>query len=447
MKYRDYQRMSNEIKNKTVPKLRFPDFETDWKEKLIEDFFEVGSSKRVLEEDWTNQGIPFYRTRELVSLSKNEPFSNEVFISEELYYELSNKYGLPKEGDFLVSGVGTLGISYQVKAEDKFYFKDGNVIWFKLKSGIVSNYFKYCFQSDNIQKQIFGQASISTVGTYTIQNAKKTKFWYPTNIDEQQKIASCFSSLDDLIIAENQKLDALKAHKKGLMQQLFPAEEEAVPKLRFAEFMESGEWVESNLIEIADKKVKWSFTGGPFGSNLKSSDYIPDGIRIIQLQNIGDAEFINDYKIFTSVEKADELLSCNIYPGDIIMSKMGDPVGRACLIPGNHARYVMCSDGIRLVVNEEKFSKYFIYTLINSTQFRGLVEKTATGSTRKRIGLDDLKNLPMTVPNNLKEQEKIADCLSSLDELITLQTEKIESLKFHKKGLMQGLFPVTDKSS
>ena len=218
------------------------------------------------------------------------------------------------------------------------------------------------------------------------------------------------------------------------------------PKRRFPEFRDAEEWGEFKLINVTDKKVKWSFIGGPFGSNLKSSDYTTDGIRIIQLQNIGDAEFIDKYKIFTSEQKANELLSCNIYPGEIILSKMGDPVGRACLIPKKNKRYLMCSDGIRLVVNEKLFSKFFIYSSINSVQFRERLERAATGSTRKRIGLGDLKALPLVGPK-LPEQQKIADCLSSIDDLITAQTQKIAALKAHKKGLMQQLFPLIDEVS
>ena len=97
-----------------------------------------------------------------MSLSKKEPFSSEIFISEELFSDIAERYGLPNEGDFLVSGVGTLGISYQVQPGDKFYFKDGNVLWFKLKGGLVSTFFKYCFQSDGIQKQILGQISFDS---------------------------------------------------------------------------------------------------------------------------------------------------------------------------------------------------------------------------------------------------------------------------------------------
>ncbi len=73
----------------------------------------------------------------------------------------------------------------------------------------------------------------------------------------------------------------------------------ALPNLRFPEFRDDGEWIEKKLIDTADKSVKWSFIGGPFGSNLKSSDYVAEGVRIIQLQNIGDAEFFDEYRIFS----------------------------------------------------------------------------------------------------------------------------------------------------
>lgn len=220
----------------------------------------------------------------------------------------------------------------------------------------------------------------------------------------------------------------------------------AVPKLRFPEFRDDGGWEEKNLIDVADKDVKWSFIGGPFGSNLKASDYTNKGVRVIQLQNIGDGEFVNVSKIYTSVEKADELLANNICPHDIIISKMGDPVGRACIIPDTHDRYVMCSDGIRLVVDENKYSKYFIYSSINSDTFRASVESKSTGSTRKRIGLSHLKSLPLLIPT-LSEQKKIADCLSSLDTLIKAENEQLDALEQYKAGLLQQLFPAEGETT
>lgn len=219
-----------------------------------------------------------------------------------------------------------------------------------------------------------------------------------------------------------------------------------IPELRFPEFQNSKFGDEKRFIDLADKKIKWSFIGGPFGSNLKSSDYRKNGVRIIQLQNIGDAQFLDKYKVFTSEEKANELLSNNIYPDDIILSKMGDPVGRACLIPDTHSRYVMCSDGIRLTVDEKKYSKYYVYSFINSPQFRALITKAAIGSTRKRIGLDDLKNLPILLPSEQSEQQKVADFLYSIDELILLSSQKLSTLKKYKKGLIQQLFPTEDKT-
>lgn len=151
-------------------------FEGEWEVHTFEDYFDIGSSKRVLQSEWKDEGVPFYRTRELVSLAKREAFRSEIFISKELFDSLKEKYGTPTKGDLLVSGVGTLGIFYLVGTDDKFYFKDGNVLWFKNLGNIDSKFFDYCIHSDFVKNQILNQATITTVGTYTITNAKKTKF-------------------------------------------------------------------------------------------------------------------------------------------------------------------------------------------------------------------------------------------------------------------------------
>jgi type I restriction enzyme S subunit len=200
----------------------------------------------------------------------------------------------------------------------------------------------------------------------------------------------------------------------------------------------SGEWEVKRLGDVADPNQKWSFTGGPFGSNLKSSDYTDDGVRIIQLQNIGDGKFHDDYAIFTSPEKADELLSCNVYPGEIILSKMGDPVARACLVPSDDVRYLMCSDGIRLAIDQKCFNTYFVFSLINASDFRARAENAGTGSTRKRIGLTQLRNLELHCPS-LPEQTAIATVLSDMDaEIAALETRR-DKTRALKQGMMQEL--------
>ena len=122
--------------------------------KKLGDLYQITSSKRVFKSEWKKKGVPFYRAREIVKLSEDGYVNNELFISEEMYIEYSSKYGIPKEGDIMVTGVGTLGICYVVKGSDKFYFKDGNIIWLKKNSDINSKYVEYAFKSDSIKKKI-----------------------------------------------------------------------------------------------------------------------------------------------------------------------------------------------------------------------------------------------------------------------------------------------------
>lgn len=171
-----------------TPQLRFPEFTDEWHTKKLGDLFEIGSSKRVYQSEWTEAGIPFYRTREIVALAKGEPFSSPIYISEKLFTKYAKKYGKPEAGDLLVTGVGTIGQVYRVRKEDNFYFKDGNVIWLKGNDSDDTKFIYYTYQTRPVRKQIIDNASLSTVGTYTIDDARKTKIAIP-EANEQQKIA------------------------------------------------------------------------------------------------------------------------------------------------------------------------------------------------------------------------------------------------------------------
>ncbi|MDD2748760.1 restriction endonuclease subunit S [Acidithiobacillus sp.] len=209
---------------KTQPRLRFPEFRNagEWEVKPLGEIFPITSSKRVHESDWTVTGVPFYRAREIVALSKHEMIQ-PLFISEELYSAHSKQTGEIRDGHLLVTGVGSIGVPYLVRAGDRFYFKDGNIIWLKNDGKELSGEFLLrLYETDYVQNQIKAMADVGTVATYTIDNAKRTLAAFPRAKAEQQRIASCLTSLDDLITAQTQKLEALKTHKKGLMQQLFP---------------------------------------------------------------------------------------------------------------------------------------------------------------------------------------------------------------------------------
>jgi type I restriction enzyme S subunit len=419
-----------------LPTLRFPEFEvnSEWVEENLGRMGKLiggGTPSRKNTNHWIGN-IPWISSSDI---SENDIHNITISqnINENAIAASAAKI-IPKGSILFVSrvGVGKLAINNEdiCTSQDFTNFIPTNVL----------NYFiAYYFLANN--KILKGLSQGTSIRGFSKNDLEEIRLLYPKSPQEQQKIAACLTSLDDLITAHTQKLEALKDHKKGLLQNLFPQEGETVPRLRFPTFEGDGEWVDVNLIDTVNKKTKWSFTGGPFGSNLKASDYTATGIRIIQLQNIGDGEFHDDNKIYTSLEKADELLSCNIYAGDIIISKMGDPVGRACIIPNNLQRCIMASDGIRLVVDENKFSKFFIYSLLNSKRIRKTIEGKSTGSTRKRIGLDTLRETELIVPWELKEQQKIASCLFAIDEIISDQSAIIVQLQQHKKGLMQGLFP------
>ncbi len=280
----------------------------------------------------------------------------------------------------------------------------------------------------------------SSIGVHIEKMIFKLPEWFSWKIDipslpEQQKIAAFLTTVDEKISKLRRKQELLQTYKRGVMQKLFSQE------LRFKR--EDGsrfpDWEEKTLEEIADKNVRWSFTGGPFGSNLKAEDYTEGGIRIIQLQNIGDGVFNDDYKIYTSKEKADELLSCNIYGGEIILAKMGDPVARACRIPDYETRCLMASDGIRFVPETKLYDKDFVFFSLNTRTFRETAFNLGTGSTRKRIGLGDLRIVKLPVPI-LEEQQKIAAFLTAIDAKIEAVSKQVSLVERFKKGLLQQMF-------
>lgn len=287
--------------------------------------------------------------------------------------------------------------------------------------------FLYYFLDKNNER--YANAASGLIPGISREDVLETPILLPP-LPEQRRIAEILSTWDEAITLTERLITARQRRKKALMQQLLTGWR------RFREF-EGEEWRDVSLQDVAAKS-RYSFTGGPFGSDLKAQDYTESGVRIIQLQNIGDGKFLDSYKIYTSEQKANELIGCNIYPGDIIISKMGDPVARAALIPNTNRRYLMASDGIRLEVDKSKYDVHFILESINTSTFRKNAIKHSTGSTRQRIGLGDLRKLPLAVPS-LPEQRKISAVLQACDEEIELLGQKLAALKRQKQGLMQQL--------
>ena len=159
---------------------------TGWIERRLGEVYEITSSKRVFKSEWKTSGIPFYRAREIVKLAANGFVKNELFVSDEMYKAYAMKYGITKAGDIMITGVGTLGVCYVVKGDDKFYFKDGNIIWLKKCSEEVdSEFISLAFSTTPVRKQVLANAG-TTVGTYTIIMAKNTVVQMPNGVEQRR---------------------------------------------------------------------------------------------------------------------------------------------------------------------------------------------------------------------------------------------------------------------
>ena len=240
---------------------------------------------------------------------------------------------------------------------------------------------------------------------------------------EQQKIAECLSSVDELIAAQARKLDALKTHKKGLMQQLFPREGETQPRLRFPEFQDAGEWEETTLGDAAT-----FFNGRAYKQEelLESGKY-----TVLRVGN-----FFTSKTWYYSDLELDETKYCN--HGDLLYAwsaSFGPRVWR-----GEKTIYHY---HIWKVVENSGIDRRFLFiTLENETE--KMKAESANGLGIMHITKGTIEGWVTTFPTK-PEQQRIADCLTSLDDLITAQTQKLEALKTHKQGLMQQLFPYLAK--
>ena len=188
----------------------------------LSDLYDIGSSKRVFQSEWRKSGVPFYRAREIAKLSIDGYVDNELFIDEDLYLEYIDKYGKPEAGDVMVTGVGTLGVCYVVKQEDRFYFKDGNILWFKQKAKdrILPEYLVKAFDSKDVKEFIDKNSSGTTVGTFTIQTAKKMEISLPS-IEEQRNIIQKITKIESVIKQRRQELQLLDDLIKARFVELF----------------------------------------------------------------------------------------------------------------------------------------------------------------------------------------------------------------------------------
>lgn len=184
------EKMAQNLYKEWFVRFRFPNWESvefvdglpiGWEKSTLEDIASITSSKRIYAKDYVEKGIPFFRSKEIIELSKHSKISTPLYISKDRFEELDRKFGIPKEGDILMTSVGTLGVLYKVRFNDKFYFKDGNLMWFKKKENYIQTYLYYFLKSPFGQGELKKTAIGSSQSAFTIVSIKQLKIVIPNN--------------------------------------------------------------------------------------------------------------------------------------------------------------------------------------------------------------------------------------------------------------------------
>lgn len=427
---------SDTKKNTMVPKLRFPEFESTgiWKNKSFNEIAHFYKGKGVSKADISLKGsMPCIRYGELYTHYNeviNDVISKTNLQKEELFLSKKNDVIIPSSGETKWD----IARASCVMLDNIALGGDLNVIRSK-ENGIFISYYLNGVKKTELSTIAQGD----TVAHLYASQLKLIELLVPPQNEEQQKIGDCLSSVDDLILAQEKKIDLLQKHKNGMLQQFFPRSGEVLPEVRFQEFASVKEWSLTKLCsigtvfqgngfpEIYQGRIKGKY---PFYKVSDISASFQKGNCVIH----SAANYIDDHEL--------KIIRATIVPsGTTIFAKIGEAIRlnrrviTSCesLIDNNTA-------GVKSI--HGKSNDMFIFYLlsqINLIEYAG----GAIPSVRKTA----IEDITISVPPSEKEQQKIADCLSSLDELISLEIKKLELFKIHKKGLMQQLFPSMDEVS
>ena len=413
--------------NKTlVPKLRFPEFRNAeaWKPVALQEAA-TPVTQRVGERKLTpvsiSAGIGFVPQAEKFGrdISGNQYQLYTLVSDGDFVFNKGNSLKFPQGCVYLLRGWG------QVAAPNVF-------ICFRLKDGYSNGFFQQCFEQNQHGKQLKRHITSGARSNGLLNISKKTFFdvEIPTpSPAEQQKIAECLSSLDELIAAQARKVDMLKTHKKGLMQQLLPREGETQPRLRFREFQNSGKW---------DARTIGDMFHLINGCAFKPEDWKPTGTPIIRIQNLNNpsAEF--------NYSQAPVLERNRIESGDLLFAWSGTLGSSFGARVWNGPPGVLNQHIFKVLMDEQQITLPF--SLLVFARVEEEIGRQTHGfkASFVHVKKSDLVQVGLQLPS-LPEQKRIASCLTSLDALITTETQKLEALKAHKKGLMQQLFPAAEE--
>ena len=407
--------VSNDDGRKLIPKLRFPGFEAGWLNEPL--------SKVLDEHKLKNDG-----GCEVFSVSLERGVVNQIeHLGRSFAAQDTSKYNRAKPYDIVYTKSPLRDFPYGIVKQCKV---DTDVALSPLY-GVFSPTNRHLgllieayFESPNRSKAFL--APLCQKGAKnTIQISNSTflsgRLPLPREKAEQQEIAECLSTLDDLIGAESQKLDALNAHKRGLVQQLLPRQGETIPRLRFPEFADAAEWKEKPLEAVADYE-----NGKAYEPHItQTGKYVVVNSRFISTDG--------------AIRKYSNESLCIAKRGDVMMVLSDLPKGRAlakCYYADVDNLYAVNQRVCRL--ESHGIHSKFLHYLINRHRWLLAYDD---GMNQTHLSKDSVLQCPLNIPPTLEEQRKVADLMTFLDDLIGAQIDKLDALTTHKKGLLQQLFP------
>ncbi len=408
-----------------VPKLRFPEFRNapGWEERPLGSVATIHKGKGVSKANLTNDGDQLcIRYGELYTYYGeviDEVVSRTNVPTDKLALSIKHDVIIPASGE-TKEDIATASC---VMLDDVALGSDLNII----RSDLHGPFFSY-YLNGSKRFDIAKVAQGDTVAHLYPGQLEKIDVLFPTPA-EQRKIAACLSSLDGLIAAESRKLAALEAHKKGLMQQLFPRPGETQPRLRFPEFRDAPEWDELSLTQIAE------FRRGSFPQPYGLPEWYDDknGKPFVQVYDVDDNFRLKD-KTKNRISATAAEQSVFIPSGTLLVTLQGS-IGRVAI-----TQYDAYVDRTLLLFQrfvkpvDKTFLAYVIHNLFD------IEKRKAPGGIIKTITKEVLSSFEVKLPT-LPEQQTIAGCMSSLEEIIAGQDQTLDALVAHKKGLMQQLFP------
>lgn len=392
----------------------------EWKEVTLGDLCEISSSKRIFAKEYQSDGVPFYRGKEIIAKQRGNAISNELFISRNRYEEIKARYGVPQQRELLLTSVGTLGVPYVIK-EEEFYFKDGNLTWFRHFNGLDVEYLYYWFLSPYGKNEINTKAIGSTQKALTIDSLSKFDIKIPANLDDQRRIASILSSLDRKIELNNK----INADLEEMAQAIFKNWFVDFEPFKDGKFVDSElgmipeGWKVGRLDEIAD------VVGGSTPSKAKPEYYTQKGIAWLTPKDLSNHPAVYSSRGEIDItEEGYNSTSTKLMPKGTVLFTSRAPIGYISIAQND----ICTNQGFKSLV-PRKAGTCFLYCFLKYVT--PVIENKSTGSTFKEASGSLMKSLQVIMPEQkvFEEFETIVSPLFARIESLEKENSRLSLLR------------------